>query len=206
MPLLEPNRPVTPRDLERLRRKLGHLVNDFCFLLGISMSKWSKLKKRLDDPIDDPGLAILARILDAHPEYDLVPTPPSASDVFETLVSFKPYANMPRRAFGIYFGRDASASYRWLEQNQHTGPVTNRLLTVMDRFLADKGVPGLDEWNEIVSIEATARGIPEIWREGLWRQRGSQAADDGEDAQKPAGKKKTAKRTRTKLKARAKAD
>lgn len=174
--MLPSDRPVTGRDLEALRQKLDLLVNDFCFVLGISMAKWSRIKKSPDAPLDDPGLAILARVLDDDPSLSLVPKAPTPQAVHDKIVAHKPYSAMPRRAFGIVLGRDASASYRWLEQQQHTGTVTDRLLIVLAKVLDTKGLPGLEKWMTVVDTEASARKISNIWREGLWRQRQKKVA------------------------------
>lgn len=181
--MIPTDRPVTPRDLVNLRKKLGLRTTDFLYLLNISMLKWCNINRDLDRPVKDPAIAILARILDADPNASIIPKAPSPKDVLDQIRSFTPYATMPYRSFGIYFGRDSSASYRWLNQKTPAGPTAERLLLMMEKSIEKQGLQGIDWWKDIVNIESKARGIENVWLEGMWAS--VPIEEDADEDEKP---------------------
>lgn len=163
--MIPKDRPVTGHDLEDLREKLALSVTDLCWLFGLSMPNWGKIKKAGADPVKDPAVALLARYLDAHPEACPIPRSPEPGEVAERL------PELSRKTLGIALGREASAGYRWVVQGGRTSPILNRLLLILSMHLDENGSRGWQDWQTLVSTEAGARGINNIWRSGSWRQR-----------------------------------
>lgn len=168
--MIPKDRPVTGHDLEDLREKLALSVTDLCWLFGLSMPNWGKIKKAGDQPVKDPAIALLTRFLDAYPEACPIPRPPEPGDVVERL----PAAS--RKSMSIALGREASAGYRWVVQGGRTSPILNRLLLMLNTRLDAMGDEAWVEWQDMVTTEASARGIEDIWRHGSWR---AKAANDG---------------------------
>ena len=169
--MIPKDRPVTGHDLEDLREKLALSVTDLCWLFGLSMPNWGKIKKAGPEPVKDPAVALLARFLDSYPEACPIPRPPEPGDVAERL------PELSRKTLGIALGREASAGYRWVVQGGRTSPILNRLLLILSIHLDEQGTSkAWQEWHSLVSTEATARGIENIWRSGSWRHK---PANDG---------------------------
>ncbi len=123
--MIPKDRPVTGHDLEDLREKLALSVTDLCWLFGLSMPNWGKIKKAGPEPVKDPAVALLARFLDSYPEACPIPRPPEPGDVAERL------PELSRKTLGIALGREASAGYRWVVQGGRTSPILNRLLLMV---------------------------------------------------------------------------
>ena len=96
--MIPKDRPVTGHDLEDLREKLALSVTDLCWLFGLSMPNWGKIKKAGPEPVKDPAVALLARFLDSYPEACPIPRPPEPGDVAERL------PELSRKTLGIALG------------------------------------------------------------------------------------------------------
>lgn len=175
--LMDPDRPVTPRDLERLRQRLGLNIRDFQWVFGIRMDKWSQMLKKMDEPVSDPSIAIWARMLSTYPELCPTPPEPTPDEMYETITALPQYKDLPHRVFAAMFGRDATSAHRWLQQGQQAGPVARRLFVGLQTLIRMKKGEAVEAWQEQVSIEARARNLPNVWQEGLWGQRGSKEED-----------------------------
>lgn len=200
--MLDDRRPVTVRDLDRLRTKLGLTTLDYLWVFGMPMRKWSEMRKHMDEPVPDPPIAIWARLLNVMPELltdlstILCPRPdassrkdlgvPTAQEILDMLTGLPQYQDTPQRALSVMFGRDATASHRWLHQQLKGSPIIARLFHAFRRLVREKKGAGVELWSQIVETEARARGITDIWRDGLWRQRAFRAKKGAGDEEAAA--------------------
>ena len=79
MPAIPSDRPVLGQDLNLLAARLNRTSAECCALLGISQSTWSVWKKRGDQPIPSPTVALAIRLYDCFPE--LAPREPTPEDL-----------------------------------------------------------------------------------------------------------------------------
>ncbi|PKU21957.1 hypothetical protein [Telmatospirillum siberiense] len=192
--------PITGNDLEDLRKILGLSVTDLTFLFGFSMPHWGKIKKAADNPVRDPAVALLARWWLAHPETCPIhqsPTPAFVRDSINEILATDPLGEdaplngpVSKKDFGLSFGREMSAGYRWTRDNGKVPPVLNRLLTIAQEQINRNPETFWKEWIGLVEEEAKARGIDDLWAEGNWHKdlvaprhpaQESANADDGDD-------------------------
>lgn len=163
--MIPDDRPVLGKDLEVVRQQLGLLSSDMCFLLGVSMTRWMHICRRdADLPLNDPTMALLIRILDAHPELSILPTFPEPAEMLELLNKVQQVDG--KKAFPVMLGSDASAGYRWLQNGGKQGPAVSRLMLCLKLALQAKAPENrgevLDNWRDVVNKEAVTRGS---WRE-----------------------------------------
>jgi hypothetical protein len=165
------NSPVNWHYLEDLRNQLGLLVFEFCTLFGISMVKWSDMKRNPGAPVPDAAIALLARIIRDDPSLSWIPVFPTPKDVFDKLerICATRGQNVSHRQFSIANGRDSSTTNRWIAYGHPPGPFATRLIHTLQKTLTNKGYEGWMEWQDHVDAEAQARGIPDIWMTGAWR-------------------------------------
>jgi len=161
--MIPKNRPVIGHDLEDLREKLALSVTDLCWLFGLSMPNWGKLKRDGENPVKDPAVALLARFLDQHPEFCPIPRHPDPMEIAEMM------PDLSRKTLGIALGREASAGYRWVVQGGRTSPILNRLMLVLSQRYHKSNQSAWQDWQTMVQVEAEARGIDNIWKSGSWR-------------------------------------
>lgn len=161
--MIPSNRPVIGHDLEDLREKLALSVTDLCWLFGLSMPNWGKIKRDGDKPVKDPAVALLARFLDQYPEYCPIPRHPTPQEVADLM------PELSRKTLGIALGREASAGYRWVVQGGRTSPILNRLMLALSQRLGRHHKDAWREWQKMVATEAEARGVENIWKSGSWR-------------------------------------
>lgn len=166
--------PVRGQDLDSLREQIGLTIMDACWLFGLSISKWTEVAKgeKAKKPLANTTLALLVRLLQDHPELCPLRAPPSAKDVFTELSQIESVDN---KKLGVYFGREASAGYRWLTAGSRIGAILTRLFTVMVTGLERRSRPEekhqfLQEWRAMVMQEAQCRGVPEVFDTGRWTQ------------------------------------
>lgn len=167
--MIPTNRPVLGRDLEDVKLNFGLSTADTCWLLGMSMTKWTQLKNKPDVPVTDTTLALLIRLLDQHPELPVMPAMPDASEMYELLNTSQ---KMDLRRFAILMGSESSAGYRWLNGPSRRPPAMQRLMFYMRMVLmgarSDDRQRIVAEWIKTVSEEAQARGVQDIFKAGRW--------------------------------------
>lgn len=180
--MIPTNRPVLGRDLDEIKQLFGLSSPDTCYLLGISISKWSELiGKGADKPIEDPTLALLVRILDLHPELISLPQYPDVQEMFDLFKRVNP--SIDQKRFSILMGGEASSGHRWLKTRPRMTATMPRLMLYLQRMLdssRDRGWKELKTWSEIVQLEGSARGVADVFKAGRWTvpERMSQAAND----------------------------
>lgn len=168
-PVLSRDKPVTGRDLDRLRLRLGGItVTDACWLFGLQRGRWYALIKQ-DKPLDDTSLAVLMRVLDAYPQLCPVKPAPKPSYVYHWLREVHP--NLDQRQFSLLLGREKSAAHRWLKQGVAVSPKVERLFNVLQTMIL-AGMQPLNSLEPLVVLEATARGI-DLTSEGMWSKPGA---------------------------------
>ena len=140
------NRALCGRDLLFLRQWSGLNIADCCYLLGMSAVRWKHYQTRPDAPIDDAGVALLARALLTHPEAHFLPRFPEFNEMEPALrralrQSARPLPD-PDTALGLLLGRDRSSVGRWRRGTgpRKVPPPVRRLLLVLQAVLADHGV------------------------------------------------------------------
>jgi len=183
--------PITGNDLEDLRRILGISVTDLTFLFGFSMPQWGRVKKAANSPVRDPAVALLVRWWLKHPETCPIHQAPSPTFVRDSINDALARnkkdgdnASAPgpisKKDFGLSFGREMSAGYRWTRDNGRLPPVLNRLLTIAQEQINRNPETFWEEWIELVEEEAGARGIDDLWTEGNWHKNALDQPDEGD--------------------------
>lgn len=162
-PAIPATRPVTGRDLNLLRTRLGGItVTDACWLFGLQRTRWYALTKS-DKPLEDVSLAMVARIYDNYPEFCPVKPAPRAQWVFEWLKQLDPM--LDQRSFSLLLGREKSAAHRWLKMGAAVSPKVERLFAAMHSMMLSR-VNAAQVFEKIVKHEADARGLDIT--EGAW--------------------------------------
>ncbi|MCZ8256966.1 MAG: hypothetical protein O9327_15035 [Polaromonas sp.] len=168
--MIPANRPVLGKDLDALRQTLGMLTNEAIFVFGMSITKWTELvNKKSDEPLTDPSLALLVRILDMNPDLPVLPKYPSPTEMYELLNGIKEIEPKP---FALLFGSEASATYRWRRPGARVSPAVARLMYYLRLALmaapASKRPQILQKWSEVVQKEGAARGVADVFRACAW--------------------------------------
>lgn len=118
--MLPKSYPIKGGHIELVRRRLGQSIQGFFGLIGINAQRGLKLRKPSaeggygDRPLS-PTLAVFLRFIEKNIDdiYE-VTTPPEASEIREI---FRRYGHdLQDRDFGMLFGRDATAGFRWFTQ------------------------------------------------------------------------------------------
>lgn len=164
------DRPVIGRDLEALRQQFALLTSDVCWLLGMSITKWTQVvRQNPDEPVSDPTLALLVRHLSEHPELQLIPRFPSPKEMFEFL---QEVGEVDAKSFGVMWGAEASAGYRWLRQEPDIVPGVSRLMhyvqLTMQAAPENERAELLARWRRLVDIEAKSRGVDDVFKSKSW--------------------------------------
>ena len=160
---LPSSRAVTGTDVASFREWFGLSVDECRVILGIPTSSWYKITMdEAEQPLKDPAIALLIRYYARHP--DEVPFLPTAEvqEIEEIL------QDIPMCYWGILLGRESASGHRWTSKHHHFKPVTARLAYYLVQN-ARKDPNYLQHWKEdLVNVEATARGVENIWSSGSW--------------------------------------
>lgn len=180
------NRPVIGRDLDDVRQLHGLSVADACWAYGISLTKWSQIvrgvqpnpKKGIagttpDDPVTDPTLALLVRLLDANTDVRLVPEMPTVAEMSALVADVT--GNATQKFFAVGLGNEMTSAYRWSRIGQRPPATVDRLMYSLKQALAKREPADKTEflagWRKIVRAEATARGADgDVFETGRWPQ------------------------------------
>lgn len=178
--MIPTNRAVLGKDLDEVRKNFGMLVNDACWVFGLSITKWMLIVRQAHDkPVKDTNLALLVRFLDQHHELEVIPQYPKASEMFEMVNKVQAY---DQKRFSVLFGSEASATYRWLKPGAKITPAVSRLMYYMRMVLlsssVEKRATMMENWRETVEAEARARGVEDIFKTGAWKNKSVRDADD----------------------------
>lgn len=203
-------RPVIGRDLEEIKQLLGLSAGDTCYLLGLSITKWTSLVRTFpDEPLKDPTLALLVRFLDKYPEMSIMPVYPTATEMYEMFKSLVP--SMDQRRFSVLFGAERAACSRWLRTGgSRISPDLARLMLYLrNQLLAlpeEDRAQAIHEWADVVDLEGKARGVSNVFKVGRWTtfSQAHAANDDPVEPDvikdDPVGKKVAAKKAPAKKK------
>lgn len=164
MPAIPADRPVLGQDLPLFAARLNRTPAECCALLGISPSSWSVWKKRGDQPIPSPTVALAIRLYDCFPE--LAPREPTPEELL-ALVSQVTGQAVPQTRLAALLGRERTSGYRWTQRGRPSLPVS-RLIGAVQRLLLTRFTAGLHEYEQMVAQEAAARGIADLFQEGSW--------------------------------------
>lgn len=171
--MIDLTRPVRGQDVEDLREKLGLSMSDMIWMLGITPNRWSDITR--DDaklkPLEQTmaPIAIFTRLLDAHPEYCIVPKMPSARDIFDRLTAIDPELNM--KEVSLLLGRESSSCFQWLQCGRKFSPQVARLGNMIMKMMDDDksgGRSALAKLAHHVKIESSARGVTDLSKNGSW--------------------------------------
>jgi len=180
--MIPANKPVLGLHLALVKSQLGCSTADICWLLGVSITKWTQIVngKGRDRPVTDPTLALMVRLLDSHPELSLIPKAPSATEFFEFMNEIAP---TDQKRFSILLGAEASAANRWLTKGQRQGATQQRLMHCLKLFLLSRPAAErpelLDSWSNVVATEGKARGGKDVFKEGRWNKEAANEANGG---------------------------
>lgn len=170
--MIDTNRPVRGHDLNDVREKLMLSVEDMCWLIGISMPRWSLLTRDENalKPLSDTTIAILVRVLDEYPEYNFVPQMPSPQEIFDALQAVD--SNITMKEASIMLGREASSCFHWIRRGRRAAPSVLRLghilLNQVNGDQRSSKTKFINYLRTIVVREANARGQRDIFEAGTW--------------------------------------
>lgn len=179
MPTIPSNRAVRGRDLKTVQEMHNLSVQDVCYLLSISMNKWSTLvNKGANEPISSVPLAMLVRALVENPTIDILPMFPEAQELFDLINEVYP---IDWKSFGVMLGAEASAGSRWKKPNARPVPGVRRLMLVLKLMLKacdskrDKAAK-INDWVQSIQNEGRARGSENVMDSGRWKSKEEIAA------------------------------
>lgn len=169
--MIPTNRPVLGRDLDEIKQEFGLSTADACYLFGLSITKWTHVVRQAPDaPVKDPTLALVVRLLDANPDLNVIPPTPSSQEIFDLLKESLP--DLDQKRFSIIMGSEATAGYRWLKVGSRHSPTLSRLMLYMHMALTRLSkrdrVKALQIWWRTVEMEASARGVEDVFSVGRW--------------------------------------
>lgn len=167
-------KPIIGEDLVMLRTQLGISVTDLCWLLGISIKIWSRLTKNSAKmTVADGTLSLLVRALMNFPAALPIAPPTTPMDAYKRLCTVN--KDFDKRWLAIMFGYEESSGSRWIKDESKGTPILERLLRIFIRKFDEAATWGTDdvkhmlaEWDRVVEIEAAARGVPDVFLEGVW--------------------------------------
>jgi hypothetical protein len=179
-PLDVTDRPIVGHDLLVLQQWLGYDNTEMTQALGITPAKWNQLTgERLDQPLDDPTLALLVWAILQFPEQSPLIPYPRVQEVYSVYQrTAEQAASTPgprlgsKKAFGLLLGKESTSGFRWLSPQtspKAAHPQTRRLMLTFVNVLRAHHGPGLEQWLARVQLEAAARGIDDLWAQGSWR-------------------------------------
>jgi len=113
--------------------RLNRTPAECCALLGISQSSWSAWKKRGDQPIPSPTVALAIRLYDCFPE--LAPREPTPEELLGLLNQVTGQA-VPYTRLAALLGRERTSGYRWTQRGRPSLPVS-RLIGAVAAVVVD---------------------------------------------------------------------
>jgi hypothetical protein len=157
--------PITHSDIQTLPDYLGLLAADVTWALGMTMAGWGKLKLT-PRAYADPAIALTTRWLIERPTDVPSLLSPTPRDIYRALKAQLGPKAPTKKTFGLVFGREGTAGYRWITCACDCHGAIRRALSIL---IAD-GLHGLPErwsaWVEMAEREAALRGIPDLLRAG----------------------------------------
>ncbi|MCK9687349.1 hypothetical protein [Scleromatobacter humisilvae] len=168
--MIPTDRPVLGRDLEAIAQAHGLQASDAIWMLGLTPNKWSDFVRAApEQPVGDPTLALLVRILDQNPELRLIPEFPTPAEMRELFVD---QLGVSPREFSVLMGFQATAGDRWIRMRSRISATTYHLFWALQRTLQqlpkserEKFIAG---WRDTVAQEASTRGVEDVFRAGSW--------------------------------------
>jgi hypothetical protein len=155
------DRPVLNDDIENVRGMYNLRNNEIKELFGISDAKITTMKKRPQDPVDDPTVAIILRIFTKRPELFVERLVPSYD-----LKGIIHWLGGVDRHVGVYLGRNFFSGYRYMQKGQKGTVSINIVKGLLVRFLKEDK---LTDYIDVLQTEARARGIADIFEHGKWQ-------------------------------------
>ncbi|MBK1669020.1 hypothetical protein CKO28_13360 [Rhodovibrio sodomensis] len=141
------------------------------------------VRDRSRDTVDKPTIGILVRWLERHPEDCIIPIWSDVADVYDLLnerLEGAGFPAIPAKHLSLALGRDASSGSRWLStgsgESKRTTPIVDRLATLLQQAIEERGLDAWREWASMVEAEATSRDISTVWRSRGWTERKKRAA------------------------------
>ena len=170
---------VTGFDLDDVRQTMGLSTADACWLFAMSISTWSQTVRGTaacptlpQQQISNPTTALLIRLADAFPNALSIPTMPNV-DEFSKLIELVTGEELTKKRLSILLGNEETAAYRWTMRGTRPPDSIKRLMYGLQRLLLStqdlrERRKLLEQWESIVSIEASSRGVPDVFRTGSW--------------------------------------
>ena len=181
--------PVTGEHYAKLHQKLGIDLGRYLTKLGANIRDHYQIHQDLSAPLADPGLALHVRLIDRYP--DLVQPDPTAEELVQQLKEIKrdhPDLKLPMRItpslVGVLMGRHIRTSSLWtLGRSRPTWKILELMRDLASMLdTCPDPVAFLEEYLELVRVEAAARGEDDVFAAGRWPslRKKTEAGDDPE--------------------------
>lgn len=182
-PVLAEDKPVRGGDIVRLRDEVKTVFdsNDVMWQLALNRHYYTRAISRklpssdnpdvsaFDAPISDITRATMIRMLSSHPECWMLPEPPTSGELFALIRSAEGFDIFNKGDFGLCFGSEPSAGYRWLqpiggEPGPRRSTVVARAMTMVFQQLEPRTplqrAQFMALWIRALVKEHATRGVP----------------------------------------------
>lgn len=163
-----PQPPLLNIEIETWRLKHGLTVSAACEQLGLQRAKFTEMRSRPKEPIEDKAVCQLLYLYNAHPE-----SMPStrALDIrsFMEDLGFDPENPSDKKEFALMVGREPAAVYRWLAGEGNYSKPVERLMEAYSR-LSLSGKKKRSMLMEFAMSIADRLGIPDPFKRATWRK------------------------------------
>lgn len=160
-----------------LQKTLSLSTKDASWLFGMSEARWSEMtQKKRHEPIKSPALSLMVRVLSAYPEATPMSGRPDVAHLYKSVGINQKL--MDKRRLGIMFGCEGSSGHRLLSGSSHASRTLSQLMKVFQSWYGigrntmpstgEKGEKALMKWDDIVTMEAKARGVVDVFNTGKW--------------------------------------
>ncbi len=162
------SQPLLNNEIEKWRLKHGLTVSAACEQLGLQRAKFTEMRSRPKDPIEDKAVCQLLCLYDAHPE--VMPSM-RALDIrsFMEELGFDPENPSDKKEFALIVGREPAAVYRWLAGEGNYSKPVERLMEAYSRLNAT-GKRKRSLLKDFALDIADRLGIPDLFKRATWRK------------------------------------
>lgn len=169
MSLKDNKEPFRALELEKFRVKHGLTISTACELLGLQRAKWAEYQKNPTALVDDMAVCIMMTFYERHPR-----TMPISRvvDIRQWMVdhNYDPDSPQDKKTFAGGIGREAAATYRYINGQGSVSKPVERLLEAVDRLPTDSGKKKRAELESVAREVADRMGVRDPLTRGSWRR------------------------------------